>query len=54
MRATSASFRQVVRVWVQSEKIYFRLGKLKCKVTMTDEAGEAVCRGTLAGMILEM
>lgn len=39
------------KVTVVSEKIYFRFGKLKCKTVMTNEAGEEVCRGTIAGMI---
>ena len=40
------------KVTVISEKIYFRFGKLKCKVTMKNERGEEVCIGTIAGMIL--
>ena len=40
------------KVTVISEKIYFRFGKLKCKVTMKNENGEAVCTGTIAGMIV--
>ena len=40
------------KVTVISEKIYFRFGKLKCKVKMKNEKGEEVCRGTIAGMIL--
>lgn len=39
-------------VTVQSEKIYFRFGKLKCKVVMKNAQGEAVCRGEMSGMIL--
>lgn len=40
------------KVVVISKKIYFRFGKLKCKVTMINERGEVVCIGTIAGMIL--
>lgn len=40
------------KVRVKSDKIYFRFGKLKCKVTMYNDKGEEVCRGTIAGMIL--
>ena len=40
------------KVTVISEKIYFRFGKLKCKVMMKNENGEAVCIGTIAGMIV--
>ena len=39
------------KVIVVSEKIYFRFGKLKCKVSMKNEIGETVCNGTIAGMI---
>ena len=40
------------KVTVISEKIYFRFGKLKCKVIMKNENGEEVCRGIIAGMII--
>jgi 3-hydroxyacyl-[acyl-carrier-protein] dehydratase len=40
------------KITVFSEKIYFRFGKLKCKVTMKNEKGEVVCTGTIAGIIL--
>jgi 3-hydroxyacyl-[acyl-carrier-protein] dehydratase len=40
------------KVTVISEKIYFRFGKLKCKVIMKNEQQETVCSGTIAGMIL--
>lgn len=39
-------------VFVTSEKVYFRFGKLKCRVEMKDETGTTVCKATLAGMIL--
>lgn len=39
-------------VTVISEKLYFRFGKLKCKVTMRNANKEEVCIGTIAGMIL--
>lgn len=38
------------RVKVVSEKVYYRLGKLKCKVNMYDEQEERICYGTMAGM----
>ncbi len=40
------------KVTVLSEKIYFRFGKLKCKVKMINQSGIEVCNGTIAGMIL--
>jgi len=40
------------KVTVVSEKIYFRFGKLKCKVSMRNERGEVVCNGIIAGMMV--
>jgi 3-hydroxyacyl-[acyl-carrier-protein] dehydratase len=40
------------KVIVISDKVYFRFGKLKCKVLMKNEKGEVVCSGTIAGMII--
>ncbi len=40
------------KVTVVSEKIYFRFGKLKCKVKMINANNEEVCSGTIAGMII--
>jgi 3-hydroxyacyl-[acyl-carrier-protein] dehydratase len=40
------------KVTVISEKIYFRFGKLKCKLQMTNQNGEAVCTGIIAGMMV--
>lgn len=40
------------KVTVISEKIYFRFGKLKCKVMMKNEKEEVVCKGEIAGMIV--
>jgi 3-hydroxyacyl-[acyl-carrier-protein] dehydratase len=39
------------KVTVISEKIYFRFGKLKCKVKMKNENGDLVCIGEIAGMM---
>ncbi|MCA6422885.1 MAG: hydroxymyristoyl-ACP dehydratase [Flavobacterium sp.] len=39
------------KVTVISEKVYFRFGKLKCKVTMRNERGDEVCSGSIAGII---
>lgn len=41
------------KVSVSSQKIFFRFGKLKCSAMMTNEAGQEVCRGVLAGMITQ-
>ena len=40
------------KVIVAAEKVYFRFGKLKCRVTMSNEAQEEVCSGVIAGMII--
>jgi 3-hydroxyacyl-[acyl-carrier-protein] dehydratase len=40
------------KVTVMSEKVYFRFGKLKCKVKMKNEKGEEVCTGIIAGMVI--
>ncbi len=40
------------KVTVVSQKIYFRFGKLKCKVTMSNANNEEVCHGTIAGIIV--
>lgn len=40
-------------VTVNSEKIYFRFGKLKCKVSMKNIQGELVCEGTIAGILMK-
>jgi 3-hydroxyacyl-[acyl-carrier-protein] dehydratase len=40
------------KVTVFSEKIYFRFGKLKCKVKMLNAKNEEVCSGTIAGMMV--
>ena len=39
------------KVTVTSEKTFFRFGKLKCNVVMTNAAGQEVCKGVIAGMI---
>jgi 3-hydroxyacyl-[acyl-carrier-protein] dehydratase len=39
------------KVRVISEKLYFRFGKLKCKVVMKNEKGETVCNGIIAGIM---
>ncbi|WP_422859967.1 3-hydroxyacyl-ACP dehydratase FabZ family protein [Flagellimonas sp. S174] len=38
-------------VRVESEKVYFRFGKLKCKVKLYNQNGELACKGVLAGML---
>jgi 3-hydroxyacyl-[acyl-carrier-protein] dehydratase len=56
LTSTSIDFLKPVfpneKVTVISEKIYFRFGKLKCKVNMKNSKGEIVCSGEIAGMIV--
>lgn len=40
------------RVVVTSKKVYFRFHKLKCEVKMHNAQGDLVCKGILAGMIV--
>ncbi|MGK4568270.1 3-hydroxyacyl-ACP dehydratase FabZ family protein [Flavobacterium sp. 3HN19-14] len=42
------------KVTVISKKTYFRFGKLKCEVSMKNQNGEEVCKGTIAGMITKL
>jgi 3-hydroxyacyl-[acyl-carrier-protein] dehydratase len=57
LTSTNIEFLQPVfpneKVNVISEKIYFRFGKLKCKVKMINEVGIEVCSGTIDGMIVQ-
>lgn len=57
MTSTQVEFLRPVypgeKVFVTSEKKYFRFNKLKCEVKMENEAGELVCKGEIAGMIIE-
>lgn len=40
------------KVTVRSTKNYFRFNKLSCRVEMRNEEGTLVCRGTIAGFLL--
>jgi len=40
-------------VFVESEKIYFRFGKLKCNVKMKNKNGDVVCKGVLSGVVFD-
>ena len=40
------------KVTVFSEKVYFRFGKLKCKVKMMNSKNEEVCAGTISGVTI--
>ncbi len=40
------------KVTVLSEKMYFRFGKLKCKVKMLNQNKEEVCSGVIAGVLI--
>ncbi|MBC6400727.1 MAG: hydroxymyristoyl-ACP dehydratase [Ekhidna sp.] len=38
---------------IQSEKIYFRFGKLKCRVSCKKEDGTEVAKGSMSGIIIK-
>lgn len=40
-------------VTVESELIYFRFNKLKCKIKMNNAKGTLVCKGVLSGMLIK-
>lgn len=40
-------------VTVKSEKIYYRFGKLRCKVSMMSSQQELIAKGTIDGMIVK-
>lgn len=39
-------------VKVVSEKQYYRFNKLKCQVKMLDSEDKLICKGTIAGMVI--
>lgn len=41
------------KVTVISEKVYFRFGKLKCRVRMMNSKNKEVCNGILSGIIIK-
>jgi len=55
LTATDISFYKIVlpgqKMTVVSKKEFFRFGKLKCYVEMTDEKKNLVAKGMIAGMI---
>ena len=42
------------KVFVTSEKIYARFGKLKYNVVMVDKNNELICKGILSGMLKKL
>lgn len=38
-------------IFVNSKKIFFRLNKLKCDITVTNKNNEIVCKGVMSGMV---
>ncbi|MBS1500915.1 MAG: beta-hydroxyacyl-ACP dehydratase [Bacteroidetes bacterium] len=55
LTSTEVSFHKMVlpgqKVTVTSKKQYFRFGKLKCYVEMTDEKGDMVAKGMFSGIV---
>ena len=58
LTSTDVSFHKMVlpgqKVTVVSKKQYFRFGKLKCYIEMTDSSGEIVAKGMFSGLIKEI
>ncbi|HZY37531.1 MAG TPA: 3-hydroxyacyl-ACP dehydratase FabZ family protein [Mucilaginibacter sp.] len=58
LTSTDVSFHKMVlpgqKVTVVSKKQYFRFGKLKCYIEMTDSSGEIVAKGIFSGVIKEI
>lgn len=52
---SSLKFKKVIlpgdRVTTESQKVFFRLNKLKCKIVMRDSIGAIVAEGIMSGMI---
>ena len=42
------------KVTVHSEKIFFRLGKLKCRVELKNIFDETIAKGEMSGMIIKI
>ncbi|TDX01346.1 3-hydroxyacyl-ACP dehydratase FabZ family protein [Dinghuibacter silviterrae] len=55
LTSTEVSFHKMVlpgdTVYVHSQKQYFRFGKLKCMVVMTDSEGRRIAEGIFSGVI---
>lgn len=55
LTSTDVSFQKMVlpgqTVYIHSRKEYFRFGKLKCYITMSDGQGQPIAEGTFSGMI---
>lgn len=41
------------KVLVSAKKDYFRHGKIKCRVTMSNESGETIAEAVLSGMVFK-
>ena len=41
------------KVVVTAEKVYFRFGKLRCQIQMTNVNNQVVCKGILDGMLIQ-
>jgi len=58
LTSTEVSFFKMVlpgqKLTVQSKREYFRFGKLKCYIEVTDEKNELVARGMFAGIIKQV
>ena len=57
LTSSNIDFRSFVlpgeRVVVEAKKIYFRMNKLKCDVSMHQETKGVICKGSIAGIFLD-
>ena len=44
---------QLITTELQSEKVFFRLGKLKCRVEMKNMDDEIIAKGEMSGMLIK-
>ena len=54
LTSTEVRFKRAVfpneKIWVKSEKVFFKHNVIKCKVKVYNKLNEVVCQGTLSGM----
>lgn len=57
MTSSNIDFRETVlpgeKVIVKAKKIFFRLNKLKCEVSMHHEEKGLICKGTISGIFIQ-
>ncbi len=55
--SSDIQFKKVVKpneaIYILSEKIFFRLNKLKCKIRISTVDNEVICKGIISGMVID-